>query len=374
MTVKLMTIFGTRPEAIKLAPVIKAIEENPDQFSSICCVTAQHREMLDQVLNFFDIKPIHDLGIMKAGQSLTDVTVEVLKKVGYILSIEKPDFVLVQGDTTTTFAASLAAFYQKVKICHIEAGLRTFDKYQPFPEEINRRLTTSLADYHFAPTKRASENLIKEGVDANRIRVTGNTGIDALFLTLRLIRESSEKSRLPEELLSELKGRRLILVTAHRRENFGFIFGEMCKAFQEIARRNKDVMIVYPVHFNPNIRVPAEKLLSGNERIKLIEPVEYQAFVQLMEKSYLILTDSGGVQEEAPSLGKPVLVLRNVTERPEAVEAGTARLAGAKAETIAGEVQKLLEDPIEYQKRSQIINPFGDGKASERIISYIANL
>ncbi len=372
--IKVLTIFGTRPEAIKLAPVIKAIQENTDKFSSVCCVTAQHREMLDQVLNFFDIKPTHDLGIMKTGQSLTDVTIEVLKKVGDIISLERPDFVLVQGDTTTTFAASLAAFYQKVKIGHIEAGLRTFDKYQPFPEEINRRLTAGLADYHFAPTQRASENLIKEGVDPSRILITGNTGIDALFLTLRLIKKSAKKSRRLAGLLSELKSKRLILVTAHRRENFGLIFEEMCKAFQEIVRHNTDVLIVYPVHFNPNIRVPAEKLLRGHERIKLLEPVEYPVFVELLEKAYLILTDSGGIQEEAPSLGKPVLVLRNVTERPEAVEAGTARLVGTKAETIASEVQKLLEDPVEYQRRSQIKNPFGDGKASERVISYIANL
>lgn len=372
--IKVLTVFGTRPEAIKLAPIVKILEGSPDTFSSVCCVTAQHREMLDQALNIFGVKPKYDLAIMKQGQSLTDVTVEVLRNVGEVISSERPDIVLVQGDTTTTFATSLAAFYQKIKIGHIEAGLRTFDKYQPFPEEINRKLTAALADYHFAPTTRAKENLIKEGIGGDRIFITGNTGIDALFLTLAQIREGARKSTLPEGLLSGLGNKRLILVTAHRRENFGENIEEICKALLEIVKRKHDVVILYPVHFNPNIRLTVKQCLRGQERIRLIDPLEYSAFVELLGKAYLILTDSGGVQEEAPSLGKPVLVLRNVTERQEAVEAGTVRLVGTEAKVIVREVLNLLDDPIEYARRSKIKNPFGDGHASQRIIKEIQNV
>lgn len=372
--IKVLTVFGTRPEAIKLAPIVKMLEADADTFLSVCCVTAQHREMLDQVLHIFDIKPRYDLAIMKPGQSLTDVTVEVLKNVGGVIAIEDPDIVLVQGDTTTTFAASLAAFYQRVKIGHIEAGLRTFDKYQPFPEEINRKLTADLADYHYAPTLRAKENLIKEGVGSDRIIITGNTGIDALFLTLMRIREGTQKSALPEGLLSGMENRRMILVTAHRRENFGVNFEGICKALLEIAKCSPDVIILFPVHFNPSIRLPAELFLRGHEQIRLIDPLEYSAFVELLGKAYLILTDSGGIQEEAPSLGKPVLVLRNVTERPEAIEAGTARLVGTEPSAIVREVRLLLDDPFEYERRSRIRNPFGDGQASQMIIREIQNV
>jgi UDP-N-acetylglucosamine 2-epimerase (non-hydrolysing) len=369
--IQVLTMFGTRPEAIKLAPVIKALEKCPETFRSVVCVTGQHRDMLDQVLSGFDIKPQYDLDIMKPGQSLTDVAAEILRKVREVLCFERPDVVLVQGDTTTTFVASLASFYEKARIGHVEAGLRTFDKYQPFPEEMNRKLTSVLADYHFAPTKRAKENLMGEGVKEQDIIVTGNTGIDALFMTLARLRENPQRDLWNGNILSNLGDNRLILVTAHRRENFGSAFEEICKAIVEIVRRNTDVIVVYPVHLNPNINIPAHRLLRGHDRIVLVEPLEYVPCVQLMNKAYLILTDSGGIQEEAPSLGKPVLVMRNVTERPEAIEAGAAKLVGTRAETIADEVQKLLDDPLEYDKMSKIKNPFGDGKASERIVGHI---
>jgi UDP-N-acetylglucosamine 2-epimerase (non-hydrolysing) len=369
--IRVLTIFGTRPEAIKLAPVIKALEKYPDKFHSAVCVTAQHRDMLDQVLSVFDIKPQYDLNIMKPGQSLTEVTHEILTKVQEILSAEKADVVLVQGDTTTTFGASLASFYQKVRIGHVEAGLRTFDKYQPFPEEINRKLTSVLADYHFAPTKRARENLLREGIEEQNIVVTGNTAIDALFMTLRRLKEHPNNGRWDGGLPPNLGNSRLILVTAHRRENFGSSFEDICNAIVEIVRRNPDVIVVYPVHLNPNVRIPAHRLLSSQDRIVLVEPLEYAACVQMLDRAYLVLTDSGGIQEEAPSLGKPVLVMRNVTERPEAIEAGSAKLVGTTTETIVEEVQKLLDNPLEYEKMSKMKNPFGDGQASERIIDHI---
>jgi UDP-N-acetylglucosamine 2-epimerase (non-hydrolysing) len=368
--IRVLTIFGTRPEAIKLAPVIKTLEKYPEKFRSTVCVTGQHRDMLDQVLSVFDIKPHYDLDVMRGGQSLTDVATEILKKVQSVLCVEKPDVVLVQGDTTTTFAASLASFYQQTRVGHVEAGLRTFDKYQPFPEEINRKLTSVLTDYHFAPTKRAKENLIREGVEEKDIVVTGNTGIDALFMTLARLRENPPRN-LNGDVLENLGDNRLILVTAHRRENFGSAFKEICKAIVEVVRRNTDVIVVYPVHPNPNINIPAQRLLGGHNRIMLVEPLEYVPCVQLMDKAYLILTDSGGIQEEAPSLGKPVLVMRNVTERPEAVEAGAAKLVGTNAKIITDEVQKLLDDPFGYAKMSKIKNPFGDGNASEKIIGHI---
>jgi UDP-N-acetylglucosamine 2-epimerase (non-hydrolysing) len=369
--IRVLTIFGTRPEAIKLAPVIKALEKCPDKFHSAVCVTGQHRDMLDQVLSVFDIKPQYDLNVMKPGQSLTEVTGEILTKVQEILRDEKADVVLVQGDTTTTFAASLASFYQKVRIGHVEAGLRTFDKYQPFPEEINRKLTSVLADYHFAPTERAKENLLREGIEQQDVIVTGNTAIDALFMTLRRIKEFPDGARWNGSLIPNLGSNRLILVTAHRRENFGSIFEEICNAIVKIVTRNPDVIVVYPVHLNPNIRIPAHRLLSGHDRIMLVEPLEYAACVQMLDKAYLVLTDSGGIQEEAPSLGKPVLVMRNVTERPEAIEAGSAKLVGTTAETIVEAVQKLLDNSVEYEKMSKIKNPFGDGQASGRIVSHI---
>jgi len=369
--IKVLTVFGTRPEAIKLAPVLKRLERYKDRFASIVCSTAQHRGMLDQVLRIFNIRPQYDLNIMKPGQSLDHVTAEVLRGVKDVLAVEKPDLVLVQGDTTTTFGAALAAFYQKIKIGHIEAGLRSFNKYQPFPEEMNRRLTSVLADYHFAPTEIAMKNLLLEGVDRQKITVTGNTGIDALFMTLDRLNEWPEKENVLEKCLPNLNGDKLILVTAHRRENFGLAFREICKALVKIIKNNPGVIVVYPVHLNPNVRLTTAELLQGYERIKLVEPLEYLPFVELLRNAYLILTDSGGIQEEAPSLGKPVLVMRDVTERPEAMECGAGQLVGSKAARIVEEVQRLLDDDGEYKRRSKVKNPFGDGRASERIIDYI---
>ena len=371
--IKILTILGTRPEAIKLAPVIKTLESYPEKFYSIVCVTAQHREMLDQVLKVFHITPHYDLNIMKYEQSLTDVTTEVVQKVGDVLDREIPDLVLVQGDTTTTFVASLAAFYRKIKIGHVEAGLRSFDKYQPFPEEMNRRLTGALCDYHFAPTDRARDNLLKEGVKEESILVTGNTGIDALFMVLAQLNNDTCKKEAVKRYLPGLDDKRVILVTVHRRENFGPIFEEICRALREIVERNCDVVIVFPVHPNPNIQTVARRHLKGFERIKLVEPLEYLFFVYLMERANLILTDSGGIQEEAPSLGKRVLVVRNVTERGEAVEGGTSKLVGTKAATIVDEVQKALDQQLDWSRPDRFQNPFGDGKASERIVGHILN-
>lgn len=369
--IKTLTIFGTRPEAIKLAPVIKRLDSFPNEFSSVVCVTAQHRHMLDQVLDVFRITPRYDLNVMKHGQSIEEIIIHVLQDIGEIMSAEGPDLVLVQGDTTTTFAACLVAFYQKIKIGHVEAGLRSFNKYEPFPEEMNRRLTGVIADYHYAPTNRAKENLLREGVDERDIVVTGNTGIDSLFMVLEQLRKLPPENTWLAKSPQALDGRRLILVTAHRRESFGRDFEEICKALVEISRRNPDVIIVYPVHLNPNVRTVTNRLLRGHERIKLVEPLEYVAFVDLMDRASIILTDSGGIQEEAPSLGKPVLVMRNVTERAEAIEVGAARLVGTNAEVIAHEVQKLLDAPLENKEASQPRNPFGDGRASERIAEHI---
>ncbi len=375
---RVLTVFGTRPEAIKLAPVVKALEAHPDQFRSTVCVTAQHREMLDQVLRIFDIRPDHDLRIMKPKQDLFGVTSDILLKLRDLLGKIKPDLVLVQGDTTTTFAASLAAFYQKVRVGHIEAGLRTEDKYKPFPEEINRHLTSVVADYHFAPTERAKLNLLKEGTPADHIYITGNTVIDALFWILR--DQSAPKNRkrieayFSEKLRISLDDRRLILVTAHRRESFGSGFESICLALKEIVSKNPDVRIVYPVHLNPNVQEPVYRMIGKTDRIDLVEPLDYEPFVYLMNRSYLILTDSGGVQEEAPSLGKPVLVMREVTERPEAVEAGTAKLVGTWTESIVNETQKLLDHPEEYGRMAGIKNPYGDGESSERIIRILSEI
>jgi UDP-N-acetylglucosamine 2-epimerase (non-hydrolysing) len=375
---KILTIFGTRPEAIKLAPVVKALEKYPDQFHSSVCVTAQHREMLDQVLDLFDIHPDHDLNIMKPKQDLYGVTSEVLLKLKDILQEVRPDLILVQGDTTTAFAASLAAFYERIKIGHVEAGLRTHDKFKPFPEEINRRLTTVLADYHFAPTEKARLNLLKDGIPPDRIYVTGNTVIDALFLILKKQSAPEEQKRMEDYFLNtfglSMDCQRLILVTAHRRESFGEGFENICRALKEIALRNPDVKIVYPVHLNPNVQEPVHRIIGNMGRIHLIEPLEYESFVYLMNSAYLILTDSGGIQEEAPSLGKPVLVLREVTERPEAVEAGTAKLVGTQLEKIISETQKLLDHPEEYQRMANIRNPYGDGESSEHIVRILSQI
>jgi UDP-N-acetylglucosamine 2-epimerase (non-hydrolysing) len=373
---KVLTIFGTRPEAIKLVPVVKVLQKHPDRFVPLVCVTAQHRKMLDQVLSIFDIQPDHDLNIMKPKQDLYGVTSEVLLRLKDILQEVRPDLILVQGDTTTTFAASLAAFYQKIRIGHVEAGLRTLDKYRPYPEEINRRLTSALADDHFAPTERAKSNLLKEGLPPDRIFVTGNTVIDALFWILNK-QSSPEGQKKMQDYFAHTFGlsldhERLILVTAHRRESFGEGFENICQALREIALRNPDVHIVYPVHLNPNVQEPVYRIIGDMDRVHLIEPLEYEPFVYLMNQSYLILTDSGGIQEEAPSLGKPVLVLREVTERPEAVEAGTARLIGTQRENIINGVQELLDHPEKHEQMANIKNPYGDGRSAERIVDILS--
>ncbi len=369
---KVLTIFGTRPEAIKIAPVIKELERHPAKFKSVVCVTAQHREMLDQVLQLFSIKPDHDLNIMKPGQDLFSVTCSVLEGLKPVLEEEKPNIVLVHGDTTTTMAASLAAYYCKIKVGHVEAGLRTNNKYAPFPEELNRKLTGVLADLHFAPTEKAKDNLLREGVLAESIFVTGNTVIDALlFIATQVNNDISLKRQLDNSFSFLNPHKRLILVTGHRRENFGKGFENICQALAEIADAFPEVEILYPVHMNPNVQEPVKRIL-GNGRAKnihLIEPVDYLPFVYLMNRSYLIITDSGGIQEEAPSLGKPVLVMRDATERPEAVTAGTVKLVGTDSDKIVAEATELLNNRTTYDVMSLAHNPYGDGKAAERIIS-----
>jgi len=369
---KLLFIFGTRPEAIKLAPLIKRFQEYPDKFDLKICVSGQHREMLDQVLDFFNIKPDFDLNIMKAEQSLFDITVNTLKGIEGILEDYRPDWIFVQGDTTTTFVGSLAGYYKKIKIAHIEAGLRSFNKYSPYPEEINRVITSHLTDLHFAPTEMAKQNLLNESIDENSIHVSGNTVIDALFLALEKVRVKNADS-----FNGIFKGidfsKRIILVTGHRRESFGRPFRNICNALKYIAENN-NVEVIYPVHLNPNVRKPVFEILGGLRNVHLIEPLDYPAFVWLMDKSYLILTDSGGVQEEAPSLGKPVLVMRDVTERMEGVEAGTCRIVGTNMETIIKETSKLLENNDWYKKMATANNPYGDGRASERIVKIIMTI
>ena len=371
---KVLLVFGTRPEAIKMAPLVKAFENEPTIESKVC-VTAQHREMLDQVLEMFDIKPDYDLNIMKPGQDLFDVTSNVLLGLKDVLNDFSPDVVLVHGDTTTTSSASLASFYNKIKVGHVEAGLRTGDMYSPWPEEANRQITGVLANYHFAPTTTSANNLLKENKNPNDIVVTGNTVIDALFLALDKIEKNDElKSKIIESINSqyELKDdKKIILVTGHRRENFGDGFINICEALKTIALNNPDIDIVYPVHLNPNVQKPVKEILSNTSNVYLINPLQYEQFIYMMNKSYFIITDSGGVQEEAPSLGKPVLVMRDTTERPEAVEAGTVKLVGTNKESIINEAQKLLEDENEYNTMSKAHNPYGDGKACERIVNFI---
>jgi UDP-N-acetylglucosamine 2-epimerase (non-hydrolysing) len=365
---KILSIFGTRPEAIKMAPVIKELSRYPEQFDSRVCVTAQHRQMLDQVLELFGIVPDYDLDIMKPGQDLTDVTCNVLQKLAPVLEEFLPDVVLVHGDTTTTMAASLAAYYLKITVGHVEAGLRTGNIYAPWPEEMNRRLAGTIATWHFAPTERAKKNLLREGVAAEAITVTGNTVIDALLEVVGRIRNDSDLQSRMEERFSYLdRAKRLILVTGHRRENFGDGFENICRALRSIAEARDDVEILYPVHLNPNVQEPVRRVLGEVGRIHLIEPQDYLPFVYLMDRSYLIITDSGGVQEEAPSLGKPVLVMRETTERPEAVEAGTVRLVGARSENIVRVTAELLKDRAAYQKMTLTHNPYGDGHAAQRI-------
>ena len=363
---KVLSVFGTRPEAIKMAPVVKALAEDP-YFDAKVCVTAQHRQMLDQVLELFNIKPDFDFNLMKADQSLSDITCDVLNGMRDIFSQWRPDMVLVHGDTTTTLAAGLSAFYAKVAVGHVEAGLRTGDKFSPWPEEMNRHLTGALADLNFAPTERARENLLHEGISSKRIHITGNTVIDALLGVVDRIRSDGELRGQLDAHFPFLDSKKpLVLVTGHRRENFGKGFENICQAIVDIAGRN-DVQIVYPVHLNPHVQEPVQRILSGMSNVFLLKPQDYLPFVYLMHRCSLVLTDSGGIQEEAPSLGKPVLVMRNATERPEALDAGTARLVGTNRERIAGEVARLLDDQAAYQAMAKAHNPYGDGTAAQRI-------
>lgn len=360
--VKVMTVFGTRPEAIKMAPLVKELKSR-DEIECIVCVTAQHRQMLDQVLNAFDIVPDYDLNIMQQGQTLSDITSRALVGIEDIIKKVNPNIVLVHGDTSTTFAGALAAFYCQVDVGHVEAGLRTWNKYSPFPEEMNRQMVGNIADMHFAPTEKSKNSLLSEGKDANKIYVTGNTAIDALATTV--------DKNYSNEIFDWIGNDRLILITAHRRENLGEPMRGMFKAIKRIIDENSDVKAIYPVHLNPKVREVANEVFGNDNKIKLIEPLEVIDFHNFIAKSYLILTDSGGIQEEAPSLGKPVLVLRNTTERPEGIEAGTLKLAGTDEETIYKLTKELLECKEEYNKMSKASNPYGDGKASKRITDAI---
>jgi UDP-N-acetylglucosamine 2-epimerase (non-hydrolysing) len=366
--IKIITIFGTRPEAIKMAPLVKELEKN-DMILSKVCVTAQHRQMLDQVLNLFHITPDFDLNIMKSKQSLTGITNRVLEGLEEVFETEKPDLVLVHGDTTTTFAGALAAFYQKIKVGHVEAGLRTFDKYFPFPEEMNRKLTGAIADMHFAPTIGSKNNLLREGIDDKDIYVTGNTVIDAMNYTVSkdYIFETEELNKI------DFVNRKVIMVTAHRRENWGMGIENICSALKTIVEENKDVELVYLVHLNPVVKEVVYEILGNIPRIHLLNPLDTKETHNLMNKCYMVMTDSGGLQEEAPHLGKPVLVLRDVTERPEAVDAGTVQLVGTDKELIIEAANSLINDTDNYRKMSRSINPYGDGKASDRIVRAILN-
>lgn len=366
---KILIVFGTRPEIIKMAPVIKELKKYP-RFKVSICVTAQHRELLDDLLKLFEIEPHYDLNIMRKNQSLFEVTTKSLMRIKRVLGGENPDLVVVQGDTTTAFAISLAAFYLKIAVAHIEAGLRTGDKYKPFPEEVNRRLISSLADLHFAPTQKAKENLLKEGINEKNIYVTGNTVIDALLWVLNKIKKNQKKINLNFSFLKP-KSKKLILVTAHRRESFGIPLKNICLALKKLVERNKDIMIVYPVHPNPNVRETVKKILAKINRIELISPLDYAPFVYIMSKAYLILTDSGGIQEEASSLGKPVLVMRDTTERQEAIEAGVSELIGTDTEKIVRSVEALLDDEEKYKNMARKCRPFGDGKAARKIVNIL---
>lgn len=361
--IKVMSIFGTRPEAIKMAPLVKELERRKE-IESIVCVTAQHREMLDQVLNTFDIKPDYDLNIMKQGQSLADVTTRALVGLEEVIKEVKPDIVLVHGDTTTTFAGALAAFYNQVAIGHVEAGLRTYDKYSPYPEEMNRQMVDRLSDMYFAPTEISKNNLLKENIDESKIYITGNTAIDAMSTTV-------DENYTHPELDWINAGERMILLTAHRRENLGEPMRHIFRAIKRVVDEFSDVKVIYPIHMNPKVREVANEVFGDADRVKLIEPLEVFDFHNFQNKSYIILTDSGGIQEEAPSLGKPVLVLRDTTERPEGIKAGTLKLVGTDEDVIYEETKKLLLDKKEYEKMSKASNPYGDGHASERIVDAI---
>lgn len=376
-----MLVFGTRPEAIKMAPLVKEFLHYKDEFKTIVCVTGQHREMLDQVLRIFDIRPDYDLNIMKPVQDLYDITARVMLGMRNVLKNVHPDFIFVHGDTTTSTAAALSAFYQQIPVAHVEAGLRTHDIYSPWPEEINRQITSRIATYDFAPTALARENLLAEGIDEEKITVTGNTVIDALLWVVKQIQSSpcllsKVKSSIAQAGYDSCRldsGRRMVLITGHRRENFGEGFKNMCKAIQQLLMSYPDVDFVYPMHLNPNVRRPIREIFGDNapDNMFFIEPLEYMAFVYLMEKSYIVLTDSGGIQEEAPGLGKPVLVMRNSTERPEAVAAGTVKLVGTDFNAIVNNVSRLLDDSEAYQEMSQAVNPYGDGNACKRIVEVL---
>ncbi|HRZ87073.1 MAG TPA: UDP-N-acetylglucosamine 2-epimerase (non-hydrolyzing) [bacterium] len=355
-----LVVFGTRPEAIKMAPVVIELKKHPRQFRTVVCVTAQHRQMLDQVLKIFGIVPDIDLDLMQPNQTLTTITVRTLEKIKDVIARVCPDVVLVQGDTTTAMAVGMESFYQKVPVGHIEAGLRTYDRFNPYPEEFNRRALTAMAEYHFAPSRRAADALLKEGIDKKHIFLTGNTSIDALLMILK--RKGSGR-KLPAAVSGKM-----ILVTAHRRESFGEPFENICRALLAIAQRNPGVEIVYPVHLNPNVRKPVYEILSKCDRIRLIEPLEYEQFALMMKAAHFIISDSGGVQEEAPSLGKPVLVMRETTERPEVVESGASKLVGTCAATIVREAEKLLRDPGSYKRMSRTVNPYGRGDAAKKIV------
>lgn len=369
---KVLTVFGTRPEAIKMAPLVHALASD-ERFEAKCCVTAQHREMLDQVLELFEIKPDYDLNLMKAGQTLNDVTARIVQELKPVLEEFKPDVVLVHGDTATTFAASLAAYYEQIAVGHVEAGLRTGNIYSPWPEEANRRLTGVLTKYHFAPTQTSKENLLKENFDPENVIVTGNTVIDALLMIKEKIDTDDDLKR---TLLAQFPllddDKKLILVTGHRRESFGGGFERICEALAITAKNHPETQILYPMHLNPNVREPVNRILGGIINIHLIEPQQYLPFIYLMSRAHIILTDSGGIQEEAPSLGKPVLVMRDTTERPEAVEAGTVKLVGTDVNEIVSSLDVLLVDQAAYQKMSFAHNPYGDGKACQRILNELA--
>lgn len=370
---KVLTVFGTRPEAIKMAPLVHALAKDP-HFEAKVCVTAQHREMLDQVLKLFSITPDYDLNIMQPGQGLTEITCRILQGLKPVLESFKPDVVLVHGDTTTTMAASLAAFYQRIPVGHVEAGLRTGDLNSPWPEEGNRTLTGRLAMYHFAPTATSRDNLLRENINEERITVTGNTVIDALFWVRdRVLGDEALRNELMQRYPFLEEDKKLILVTGHRRESFGLGFEHICHALADIASHYPDVQIVYPVHLNPNVSEPVNRILGHVANVKLIDPQDYLPFVWLMNRAWLILTDSGGIQEEAPSLGKPVLVMREMTERPEAVAAGTVRLVGTDRQRIVDEVTRLLQDDAAWQAMSRAHNPYGDGQACDRILSALKN-
>ncbi len=369
---KILIVFGTRPEAIKMAPLVKEFEKHPEIFDTRVCVTAQHREMLDQVLMFFDIQPAYDLDLMKPGQDLYGLTAAIITELKPVLEEFKPDYVFVHGDTTTTMASSIAGFYSGAKVCHIEAGLRTHNKYAPFPEEINRQITGRVADYHFAPTEASRNNLLKENIDSKSIEVTGNTVIDALLHSVEKVKQ--EPSELVKQLDKDLNGADLLLVTGHRRENHGDGFIRICEALKTIALERPKVQIVYPVHLNPKVLEPVNRILGDIANIRLIEPLAYHDFIWMMDRAKIIITDSGGVQEEAPSLGKPVLVMRDTTERPEAVDAGTVILVGTDSEKIIKETFSLLDDEEHFKEMSGRHNPYGDGKACGRVVEFMSKL